>query len=38
VEEFRRVHAHGLFPAAVVSDRDFAAIDAYLQTLGPAGR
>lgn len=38
VEEFRRVHAHGLFPPAVVTDRDFAAIDAYLQTVGPAGR
>jgi uncharacterized membrane protein len=34
--DFRRVHAHGLFPPSVVSDRDFAAIDAYLKTL-PAG-
>jgi uncharacterized membrane protein len=33
--DFRRVHAHGLFPPAVVSDGDFAAIDAYLKTLGP---
>jgi mono/diheme cytochrome c family protein len=33
IEDFRRVHAHGLFPAAVVSDRDFAAIDAWLRTL-----
>jgi hypothetical protein len=37
VEEFRRVHAHGLFPPTVVTDRDFAAINAYLQTLGPPG-
>jgi mono/diheme cytochrome c family protein len=33
VEEFRRVHATGLFPPSVVSDRDFAAIDAWLRTL-----
>lgn len=33
LEEFRRVHAHGLFPSEVVSDRDFAAIDAWLRTL-----
>jgi mono/diheme cytochrome c family protein len=33
VEEFRRVHAHGLFPPSMVSDRDFAAINAYLRTL-----
>jgi hypothetical protein len=32
--DFRRVHGHGLFPAAAVSDRDFAAIDAWLKTLG----
>ena len=38
VEEFRGVHGHGLFPPAMVSDRDVAAIDAFLQTLGPAGR
>jgi uncharacterized membrane protein len=31
--DFRRVHGSGLFPAKIVSDRDFAAIDAYLQTL-----
>ncbi|MEA2282926.1 MAG: hypothetical protein QOK21_3533 [Solirubrobacteraceae bacterium] len=31
--DFRRVHASGLFPPAIVSDRDFAAIDAYLKTL-----
>jgi mono/diheme cytochrome c family protein len=35
VEEFRHVHGHGLFPAQAVSDRDFAAIDAWLKTLGP---
>jgi uncharacterized membrane protein len=32
--DFRRVHGHGLFPPRIVSDRDFAAIDAYLRTLG----
>jgi uncharacterized membrane protein len=31
--DFRRVHQHGLFPPAVVTDRDFRAIDAWLQTL-----
>jgi uncharacterized membrane protein len=35
---FRRVHGHGLFPRAVVTDRDFAAIDAWLKTLTPSGR
>jgi uncharacterized membrane protein len=30
---FRRVHAHGLFPASVVTARDFDAINAYLRTL-----
>lgn len=34
VVDFRRVHNHGLFPARVVTDADFAAIDAYLRTLG----
>lgn len=39
LEEFRGVHGHQLFPASVVTDRDFAAIDAYLKTLGsPGGR
>jgi mono/diheme cytochrome c family protein len=38
VEEFRHVHGHGLFAARAVSDRDFAAIDAWLQTLGPGER
>jgi mono/diheme cytochrome c family protein len=33
LEEFRRVHGHGLFPAKIVTDRDFAAINAWLQTL-----
>ena len=31
--QFRHVHAGGLFPPAVVTDRDFRAIDAWLQTL-----
>lgn len=31
--DFRRAHADGLFPPAAVSDRDFAAIDAWLRTL-----
>jgi mono/diheme cytochrome c family protein len=33
LEEFRGVHAHGLFPPDVVTDKDFAAINAYLKTL-----
>ena len=33
LEEFRGVHAHGLFPPSVVTDRDFAAINAYLKSL-----
>jgi mono/diheme cytochrome c family protein len=33
LEELRRVHEQGLFPPRIVSDRDFAAIDAYLRTL-----
>jgi mono/diheme cytochrome c family protein len=33
LEEFRHVHGHGLFPARIVTDRDFAAINAWLQTL-----
>lgn len=33
--DFRRVHQHGLFPPAVVTDRDFAAIDAWLKSLKP---
>lgn len=33
LEEFRGVHGHGLFPPRIVSDRDFAAIDAWLKTL-----
>jgi mono/diheme cytochrome c family protein len=34
--DFRHVHANGLFPPQVVTDRDFRAIDAYLKTLGRA--
>jgi mono/diheme cytochrome c family protein len=37
LEEFRRVHGNGLFPAKIVSDGDFAAIVAYLQTLPRRG-
>lgn len=33
LEEFRGVHQHGLFPPAIVTDRDFRAIDAWLKTL-----
>jgi uncharacterized membrane protein len=33
LEEFRHVHADGLFPPQVVTDGDFAAIDAWLRTL-----
>ena len=33
LDDFRRVHGAGLFPPAVVSDRDFAAVDAWLKTL-----
>jgi uncharacterized membrane protein len=33
LEDFRGVHAHGLFPTEVVKDRDFAALNAWLQTL-----
>src|SRR3954454_16542782 len=35
--EFRGVHATGLFPPSVVTDRDFAAVDAWLRSL-PGGR
>ncbi len=35
VVDFRRVHGNGLFPAQAVSDREFAAIDAWLQSLAP---
>jgi mono/diheme cytochrome c family protein len=37
LRDFRGVHGHLLFPQRVVSDRDFAAVNAYLKTLGPAG-
>jgi uncharacterized membrane protein len=33
LEDFRRVHAHGLFPPQVVTDGDFEAINAWLRTL-----
>ncbi len=33
LEEFRGVHGHGLFPPRVVTDADFAAINAWLKTL-----
>jgi mono/diheme cytochrome c family protein len=39
LDQFRRVHGDGLFPPAVVSDRDFAAVNAWLRRLPrPAGR
>src|SRR3954452_19324892 len=34
LEEFRHVHGDGLFPPRIVSDRDFAAVNAYLRSLG----
>jgi mono/diheme cytochrome c family protein len=34
LDDFRRVHADGLFPARIVPDRDFGVIDAYLRSLG----
>jgi mono/diheme cytochrome c family protein len=37
LEQFRGVHARGLFPPDVVTDRDFAALNAWLQTL-PRGQ
>lgn len=38
LEHFRGVHGGGLFPADVVTDQQFAAVDAYLKTLGPPRR
>jgi mono/diheme cytochrome c family protein len=38
LDEFRHVHGDGLFPPAVVTDRDFAAVDAWLRTLSRRGR
>lgn len=32
LEDFRRVHEHGLFPPSVVNDKDFAAIVAFLKS------
>jgi mono/diheme cytochrome c family protein len=37
LEKFRGVHGHGLFPPNVVTDRDFAAIVAFLKTKQPTG-
>lgn len=37
-EEFRGVHGGGLFPASVVTDQQFDAVNAYLKTLGPPRR
>jgi uncharacterized membrane protein len=37
LDDFRRVHRAGLFPPAVVSDRDFAAVNAWLKTLRRRG-
>lgn len=36
LDDFRRVHRTGLFPPSIVTDADFAAIDAYLKTLSPS--
>jgi hypothetical protein len=33
LEDFRRIHGHGLFPPKIVSEADFRAIDAWLRTL-----
>jgi mono/diheme cytochrome c family protein len=33
LEDFRRVHGHGLFPARVVTDQEFSALNAWLRTL-----
>lgn len=38
LDDFRRVHAHGLFPPSVVTDKDFAAIVAFLRTQPRSGR
>jgi mono/diheme cytochrome c family protein len=38
LEDFRGVHGRGLFPPAVVKDADFAAINAWLETLAPERR
>src|SRR4051812_26606931 len=37
LEEFRHVHAHGLFPPKMVSDADFRVVDAWLRTLKRSG-
>jgi mono/diheme cytochrome c family protein len=36
--QFRHVHGDGLFPPAAVSDRDFAAVNAWLGTLSAPRR
>jgi mono/diheme cytochrome c family protein len=33
LQRFREVHGHGLFPSSMLSDRDVAAINSWLQTL-----
>jgi mono/diheme cytochrome c family protein len=38
LEEFRGVHGRGLFPATVVNDAHFAALNAWLKTLPDARR
>jgi mono/diheme cytochrome c family protein len=38
LEEFRHVHGNLLFPSQIVSDRDFAAINAWLRTLPSSPR
>jgi mono/diheme cytochrome c family protein len=38
LDDFRRVHGHGLFPPAMVSAQDFAVVDRYLRSLAsPSG-
>src|SRR3954447_25225180 len=37
LEEFRQVHGKLLFPPKMLSDRDFAAVNAWLKTLKPKG-
>jgi uncharacterized membrane protein len=37
LEEFRHVHGSGLFPSTAVTDRDFAAVNAWLKTLRASG-
>ena len=37
LDDFRRVHGHGLFPQTMVSDRDFQAVNAWLRALPSRG-